>query len=441
MQQEYKEIALHPLPFVGRLLYLTRWLLTPERASGIVDMELLHPPSEAQEVAFELTGLPDESVQLSNVAFVADVIFDHVAEAAAYERQSDHLWTDMIVIASNVVWTWFTWLAIQARLHSKQLALNHQALEPSKAQVFEDRLNHHLQELFGSWWYKQRSVKIRQVPTWKAHGHSRELRLATCPADAFASLFHSLVYWNTRPYDTRELLSSLYPLLRNYQLLYSHAFTARVQVFERELGDARKPFCPPPLSGRCHLMSRVAWRLIYLAGFFLVVDNGQWSITNAQNYERRLLQMCDVLPLLVSWARNCPTALVANDESGQFALNLWKDFVTFWDWYVEQVLLHVSLPEVSEDDKTEVFCKQLQEFWNDRCLQVMDRFWFGVTEWSPEDALDSGDSILKWMQTFADCPLDTLTILTELSELEIHVWRWIERFLLEAIKDASSPDN
>jgi hypothetical protein len=71
----------------------------------------------------------------------------------------------------------------------------------------------------------------------------------------------------------------------------------------------------------------------------------------------------------------------------------------------------------------------------------MDRFWFGVTEWSPEDALDSGDSILKWMQTFADCPLDTLTILTELSELEIHVWRWIERFLLEAIKDASSPDN
>lgn len=417
MSESLREMNLHPLPFTGRLLYFIKWLLAPRQADSIAQMSW-RSPATWEEETFELTALPPEPVQLGGASLLAEAMFYDVVEAM------EDRWHGRIFYGSDIVWEWFCWLTLQISVQSRRGNLRQNILDAPHTEMFEQRLDQYLQKHFGSWWYKPVSV---QLP----HDH-------TLLDEAFWSLFHSLLQWNTQPYDSMQLLRALYPVLRDYQTMYVQVSRAQITAYQSHLSSIKVPLCSLLVDEEDNLMGRIASRLVYLSAFLIATSVGEWDISEREDYPAQLQRICKVLPLLASWVGREPCYSTVSD---QYPLKLWKDFVVFWDWYVEQIMLKVdSSPVTPEDNGADIFCDLVAGFWNDQLLRTLGDFWFGRPDWGQEGTPSMPNDVLQWMQRFAVCPFEPYQLLWELTELEACIWQILKRFLTDALGRTFSQD-
>lgn len=439
MPRRLPMINLQPTHFVGRLLYLTRWLLAPEKADGIACM-VLRVPEEAEESAFERTGELPDAVQLARASFVAEALFhdtmleytDLLALELPYAQPTHHAadidcWGHADPIyGSDVVWAHFCWLLSMLLGRCQDGKPWHVSLDPVVAESFERRLDDYLHDTY-AWWYAE--TPTTQNAETIVNMSPSLMRLK----ESLERLFTALDGFNTSPYHSLYLLEGFYHVVRSYHEVYSAVADALMHKWERQLGGNTVSFPRMVEHFADNDASRIMARLAYVVASMEACRMSGLDEINSHRLAEFLSKNYKLTQLLFSLIGVEQFHLDKLESETAFEGRFVTRLASFWEWYTESALLPLDTVLFPIDQSlvnaidTKISALLTQNpLWTlgDRTLLTLP------TETSmPRSAI----GIARWLQQFAISPFHPLDLLQRIHELEGHIWTTFDSLLLKAI--------
>lgn len=438
MPRRLPMIDLQPAHFVGRLLYLTRWLLAPEKANDIACM-VLRVPDEAEESAFERTGEPPDAIQLARASFIAEALFhdamieytDLLALGQPHAQPTNHGGIDCWghahpIYGSDVVWAHFCWLLSMLLARCQDGKPKHVSLDPVLAESFERRLDEYLGDTY-AWWYAK-APTIQNTETIVNMPPSL-MRLK----DSLEKLFTTLDRWNTSPYHNLYLLEEFYHVAYSYHEVYSAVADALTHKWQRQLSGTTVSF--PRMVGHFadNDAPKVMVRLSYAFASAEACRMSGLDQINSIRLAERLSRTYKLTQLLFSLMGVEQTHVATLESETQFMVRLVIQLPSFWEWYTESVLLPLDTTVIPIDQShvnaidgeiSTLLAKNPLWTRGDEAMTTLP---------IETKMLHPATDVARWLQQFATSPLHPLALLQSIHKLEGHIWTIFDSLLLKAI--------
>ena len=444
---------LQPAQFVGRMLFLIKWLLAPRRADDVVHM--VPRWATQKEIALQQrTDVCSDAVQLADTSFIAEAVFhdarlDYARLLIALQSRNQPTrhegiedWEpEFIIFGSDVVWDRLWWLAelLHERCQRDQLvSLN---LDPASVQSFERRLAKYLRKTYISW-YEATPVPV-SLPSLPCVEDMAGMPPSLIRVkQSFENMFGSVEQWNATPYHTWHLLKQFHRFVHSYHAVYSSVPLAYLEKLHKLAINNRLSF--PRIAqhstryNRSDCINRITVRLAYLVAFIGAIwasglDSTRYVTDRLAESLSRAHEMTGLLASLIKEHHFHMTTLEDEErlqESRRRKLSL------FWEWYTEEVLLPLQgMLTISALDRSlmELIDKEVSTLLLRYPLRAPRKVAYQNSASDRDSTTQMTASVLPWMTDFANSPLEPFTLLQKLMGLEEQIWSILEDTLLSTI--------